>query len=408
MEASGSIFNDDNHRDMAFSSHLQSVVPLRKMSLNTIRKYSKTTDFVELLNKTVNEIFAQMLAKEGINRPFKPQSYCHELVMNEMYTNFGYPSHYFGHDMRNLDGIYAFIPIARYFMANPFQKLQQTYNKCFKYTINELQLRENYDESNGRDFCSQFIDAKRRAEAEEKPYFQCLNDNNIVAVVMDIDWQQIMRNEVNDSLGDRAPVVTDKHHLHNVMAFIYETIRCRNAGPVGSPHMTLSDTILGGKYRVPGQTILIHHSWHILTNDKYFPYADQFKPERFIDKHGQFNSTGLSTYLPFGTGRRVCIGESMAINSLFLIMVNILQYTNDHPIKLVDRYNDADSLQPVRDGMALLLKNIDFEILNRLFILLFGNNFVPTENTVCDIEFLFQTQTKYSHVVPVKQVNVWV
>ncbi|CAG2101387.1 unnamed protein product [Medioppia subpectinata] len=170
------------------------------------------------------------------------------------------------------------------------------------------------------------MDAKRLAEAEGKPGFECLIDNNIAAVVMDMylagtdtiyttlvwnllfmvyysDWQQIMRNEVNDRLGDRAPVVTDKHHLHNVMAFVYETIRWRNAGPMGAPHMTLSDTILGGKYPVPGQTILIIHLWHILTNDKYFTNADQFKPERFIDEHGQFNSIESSAYIPFGTGR---------------------------------------------------------------------------------------------------------
>ncbi|CAG2107580.1 unnamed protein product, partial [Medioppia subpectinata] len=286
------------------------------------RKYANTTNFAELLNTTVNEIFAQMLTKEGIDRPFKPQSYCHELVMNmfnisvfnhkmdqKMHTNFQYPSHCFGHDISNLYGIYEFIPIARYFMANPLQKLQKTYNKCFEYAINELKLRDNnYDESNGRDFCSQFLDAKRRAEAEEKPDFECFNDNNIAAVIMDMyiagtDTMHltllIMRNEVNDRLGDRAPVVADKHHLHCVMAFIYETIRWRNVGPMGAPHMTLSDTILGGKYKVPDHTILIGHLWHILTNDKYFSNADQFKPERFLDKQAGAATPALA----LGAGR---------------------------------------------------------------------------------------------------------
>ncbi|CAG2111862.1 unnamed protein product, partial [Medioppia subpectinata] len=68
---------------------------------------------------------------------------------------------------------------------------------------------------------------------------------NLLFMVYYSDWQQIMRNEVNNRLGDRAPVVADKHHLHCVMAFIYETIRWRNAGIMGAPHMTFSDTILG-------------------------------------------------------------------------------------------------------------------------------------------------------------------
>ncbi|CAG2112688.1 unnamed protein product [Medioppia subpectinata] len=176
------------------------------------------------------------------------------LLNQEMYANFQYPSHCVSYEINHLYPIYEFIPIARYFMVNPLQKLQQTYNKCFEYAINELKLRDNnYNESNGRDFCSQYIDAKRRAEAEGKPGFECLNDNNIAAVVVDmyfagletIDWQQIMRNEVNNRLGDRAPVVTDKQHMHNVMAFIYETTRFRTAAPIGAPHLTSSDTIIG-------------------------------------------------------------------------------------------------------------------------------------------------------------------
>ncbi|CAG2112689.1 unnamed protein product, partial [Medioppia subpectinata] len=33
----GSIFNDDNHRDVGFNSHLESAFQLRKMSMSTIR-----------------------------------------------------------------------------------------------------------------------------------------------------------------------------------------------------------------------------------------------------------------------------------------------------------------------------------------------------------------------------------
>ncbi|CAG2111749.1 unnamed protein product [Medioppia subpectinata] len=113
-----------------------------------------------------------------------------------------------------------------------------------------------------------FIGANRRAESERKPGFQYLNRDNIAAVIMDMylagpettyhtllwlillmtyytDWQNVMRQEINDKLGDRAPVVDDKQCLHNVMAFLYETLRYRNPGPVGSPHMALEDTKIG-------------------------------------------------------------------------------------------------------------------------------------------------------------------
>ncbi|CAG2110714.1 unnamed protein product [Medioppia subpectinata] len=129
--------------------------------------------------------------------------------------------------------------------------------------------RENtYDESNDRDFCDQFIGANRRAESESKPGFEYLNRDNSAAVIMDMylagpdttshallwlillmtyysDWQNVMRQEISDQLGDRAPVVDDKQCLPNVMAFLYETVRYRNAAPLGSPHMALEDMTIG-------------------------------------------------------------------------------------------------------------------------------------------------------------------
>ncbi|CAG2106454.1 unnamed protein product [Medioppia subpectinata] len=297
-----------------------SVECLRKMAIINIRKYTKSTHFTEIVNTTVDEIITSMITNEGTDRPLD----------QEMYANFQYPSFGVGHDITNTYAIYEFIPIFRYFMANPLQKLQQIYNKCFKYTKNELKKRENtYDESNGQDFCKLFIGAKHRAEADEKPELEYLNDNNIAAVVMDMylagiettnstllwlillmtyygDWQQIMRNEINDKVGDRAPVVDDKQCLHNVMAFLYETMRYRNTGPIGAPHMTLADTIIDGVYPIPSQTIMVQHLWQILTDNKLWENGHQFKPDRFLNEHGCFTSVGLSGYIPFGAGKRSC------------------------------------------------------------------------------------------------------
>ncbi|CAG2117632.1 unnamed protein product, partial [Medioppia subpectinata] len=311
-------------------------------------KYTKSTDFTEIVNTTVDEIITSMITNEETDRPLD----------QEMYANFQYPSFGVGHDISNTYAIYEFIPISRYFMANPLQKLQQIYSKCYEYTMNELKKRENtYNESNGQDFCKLFIGAQHTAEADGKPELEYLNDNNIAAVVMDMylagiettnstllwlillmtyygDWQQKMRDEINDKLGDRAPVVDDKQCLHNVMAFLYETMRYRNTGPIGAPHMTLADTTIDGKYPIPSQTLVVQHLWQILTDDKLWPNSNEFKPDRFLNEHGSFTSVGYSAYIPFGAGKRSCPGEFMAINSLFLIMVKIIQHTNDHPIKL--------------------------------------------------------------------------
>ena len=54
-----------------------------------------------------------------------------------------------------------------------------------------------------------------------------------------------------------------------------------------------------------------------------FPLPKCFKPERFIDDNGSLKK--IEQFAPFSIGRRICMGESLAKNSLFLFFVRMLQ-----------------------------------------------------------------------------------
>jgi len=62
-------------------------------------------------------------------------------------------------------------------------------------------------------------------------------------------------------------------------------------------------------------------------NPKVWGDADIFRPERFLDP-----STGLfkrnDNLLPLSTGRRACIGETLARDNLFLFSTNLFQKCN--------------------------------------------------------------------------------
>lgn len=49
-----------------------------------------------------------------------------------------------------------------------------------------------------------------------------------------------------------------------------------------------------------------------------------FKPERFLDESGKF-SPKLDKTLAFGTGKRVCSGETFSRNALFLVASALVQ-----------------------------------------------------------------------------------
>jgi cytochrome P450 len=48
-----------------------------------------------------------------------------------------------------------------------------------------------------------------------------------------------------------------------------------------------------------------------------------FRPERFLDEHGNFVKDEWMT--PFGIGKRTCLGELMARNILFIFYTTLLQ-----------------------------------------------------------------------------------
>ena len=54
-----------------------------------------------------------------------------------------------------------------------------------------------------------------------------------------------------------------------------------------------------------------------------FSLPESFHPERFIDENGKMRK--FEQFSPFGIGKRICMGESLAKNELFLFFVRMLQ-----------------------------------------------------------------------------------
>ena len=57
-----------------------------------------------------------------------------------------------------------------------------------------------------------------------------------------------------------------------------------------------------------------------------FPSPKEFNPNRFFDDCG--NLKRVEEFAPFSVGRRICMGESLAKNSLFLFFVRVFQRTS--------------------------------------------------------------------------------
>jgi len=67
-----------------------------------------------------------------------------------------------------------------------------------------------------------------------------------------------------------------------------------------------------------------------------------FDPTRFLTSDGQFKISKDSAFVPFGIGRRICLGEKLALTDLFLITVRFLQSTSGYLIVLPEGDGSAD------------------------------------------------------------------
>ncbi|XP_054152773.1 steroid 17-alpha-hydroxylase/17,20 lyase-like [Oppia nitens] len=150
--------------------------------------------------------------------------------------------------------------------------------------------------------------------------------------------QQRLRSEISRKIGDRLPRHTDRHRCHYVMAFIAETLRFRNPAAFGAPHNTLRETKID-KWTVPSGTVVNFFQSYVLLEDKHFPNGSDFLPDRFIDSDGHYlTNPSHPSFIPFGVGRRQCLGIKYAIAEMFLVLVRFLQSTQDYDIVL-DSHN---------------------------------------------------------------------
>jgi cytochrome P450 len=70
-------------------------------------------------------------------------------------------------------------------------------------------------------------------------------------------------------------------------------------------------------------TTVIVSIWSVMADPKHWGDPEVFRPERFLDSNGKFVKD--EWMISFGAGKRLCVGESLAKNVLFLFFATFLQ-----------------------------------------------------------------------------------
>jgi cytochrome P450 len=197
--------------------------------------------------------------------------------------------------------------------------------------------------------------AERRREALERPDRHARRDD-VFAMLLEArheDGSPMSRDELRDELvtllvaghettasslawalqclhRDRRALAVLRAELDSqgndetyLLAVIQETMRHRPVLPNAAPRLVLEPLEVGGFMYPPGACLvpcgyLLHHDPALYPD----PYA--FLPERWLDREGAVRKPGTYTWIPFGGGRRRCLGASFALLEMKIVLATLL------------------------------------------------------------------------------------
>ena len=104
-------------------------------------------------------------------------------------------------------------------------------------------------------------------------------------------------------------------------ATVQETLRRRPVLPNAAPRLVMQELEVGG-WRYPAGVCLVPNAYLVHHDPAIYPEPYAFRPERFLDQ-----APGTYTWIPFGGGRRRCLGAAFATVEMKIVLRTVLERT---------------------------------------------------------------------------------
>jgi cytochrome P450 len=106
-------------------------------------------------------------------------------------------------------------------------------------------------------------------------------------------------------------------------ATIHEIMRMRPVLMNAEPRLVKQQVEIGGVSYPPG-VVLIASAYLVHHDPDIYPQPHAFRPERFLESEGG-KAPGTYTWLPFGGGRRRCLGASFAMLEMKIVLRAVIE-----------------------------------------------------------------------------------
>lgn len=137
--------------------------------------------------------------------------------------------------------------------------------------------------------------------------------------------QQKIQHEIDERLtnkttGNTSTIeLSDRLHMPYTESVIMEALRLI-ASPI-VPHVANQDSTIGG-FHIAKDSLIFLNNYDLSMNPALWDEPAEFKPERFIQNG---HVVKPDHFLPFGAGRRACMGYKMVHFVSFAVLTNCMQ-----------------------------------------------------------------------------------
>jgi cytochrome P450 len=135
-----------------------------------------------------------------------------------------------------------------------------------------------------------------------------------------------------------------------ITATIHETLRRRPVIPNAAPRLTKQPVTIGG-FDYPEGVVLLANAYLVHHDPEIYPDPYAFRPERFVGE-----KPGTYTWIPFGGGRRRCLGASFALLEMKVVLRAVL--SRAEPLAATDPTEGSRrrsiTLSPRRSSLTVL------------------------------------------------------
>lgn len=176
-------------------------------------------------------------------------------------------------------------------------------------------------------------------------------------LILNPNIMQKLREELSGSIGRTGSLeeaeILEIPYLQSVLK---ETMRLHLVAPFLLPHKTVTNVKFKG-YTIPKNTPIIINAWAIARNSDSWKSPTHFNPERFLSSDIDYKGRYFS-FLPFGSGRRICPGIRLAERVMSLMLMSLVaQFDWKLPKNMLPKDLDMDDTFGVtsRKATPLLL-----------------------------------------------------